>query len=333
MSPPHPWLSVLVPFYRVEPYLRECVESVLAQVDGGVEIVLLDDASPDNCATIARDLRKAHGDVIRLLGHDRNRGIAEARNTLLADARGDYVWFLDSDDLMLPGAIAGLKSAIARTGADLVLCDFRVVRERMALKHRLRGELHRSTFAGPTNSLETDRRLLVRGVMSARQLHPWSKIARRLCWGSEPFPSGRVVLEDAGSIPALLASVTSFIYVPECWIGFRQSFKCPRESLNEVALRDGLVSVRDLHAALAFDESLDPHTRFAVDYFCIRTLSALCRRISREEPDLISLVSCTLRDLYPNGVHTILDECRRRGWWIRQRRVRRSVAQLECRVF
>ncbi|QCO66838.1 glycosyltransferase family 2 protein [Luteimonas yindakuii] len=329
MSPPHPWLSVLVPFYRVEPYLRECVESVLAQVDGGVEIVLLDDASPDDCGTIARELRKSHGEVIRLLGHDRNRGIAEARNTLLADARGDYVWFLDSDDLMLPGAIAGLKAAIERTGADLVLCDFRIVRERMALKHRLRGEYHRSTFSGRDNQLESDRGVLLRGLMAARQLHPWSKIARRSCWGTAPFPPRRVVMEDMAAIPTLVANVRTFVHVAEPWIGYRQRPGSALATLDAGKFRDVLASVRELHGAFADDPGLDARTRFAIDYFCIRALSSVAHRITGEQPALARELRDTLQRLFPGGLRVILEECRRRGWWLRRRRISKGIERLE----
>lgn len=328
MSPPQPWLSVLVPFYRVEPYLRECVESVLAQVDGGVEIVLLDDASPDNCGEIARELRKAHGETIRLLGHDRNRGISEARNTLLADARGDYVWFLDSDDLMLPGAIDGLRRTLERTGADLVLCDFRVVRERTALKHRLRGELHRSTFAGASDRCDTDRNALIRGLMGARQLHPWSKIARRGAWGAAPFPPGRTLAEDVASIPTLVRGVRSYVHVPETWVGYRQRAGSALAMLDATKFRHVLQSLRELHREFGA-EDLDALTRFSIDYFCIRTLSSIAHKMPADDRSLATEMRETLVRLFPAGLPTVLDECRRRGWWLRQRRIRKGIQRLE----
>ncbi|MCD9032993.1 glycosyltransferase [Luteimonas sp. Y-2-2-4F] len=329
MSPSQPWLSVLVPFYRVEPYLRECVESILGQVDGGVEIVLLDDASPDNCPEIARDLRKRHGETIRLLGHDRNRGISAARNTLLADARGEYVWFLDSDDLMLPGAIAGLKAAIARTGADLVLCDFRVLRERSTLKHRMRGELHRATYAGRSSVLETDRNALVAGLLAARQLHPWSKVARREAWGRAPFPVGRRLAEDVAVVPTLVRGVRSFVHVPEAWVGYRQRPGSALATLDGDKFRDVNLSLRELHEGLTRSQSLNARARFAVDYFCVRTLSSVAHKMPRDDVALAAQMRETLGRLFPAGLPSLLEECRRRGWWLRGWRIRRGIERLE----
>ena len=79
---------------------------------------------------------------IRLLRHAQNSGLSAARNTMLDAARGDYIWFLDSDDLLLPGSVRELQACLERFQTpDLVLCDSRTVREPFQLKHRLRGEL------------------------------------------------------------------------------------------------------------------------------------------------------------------------------------------------
>ena len=75
-----PWLSVLVPFHNVERYIGECVESILSQADDGVEIVLLDDASPDGSLAIARALQQRAPQAIRIVSHAENRGLSTTRN-------------------------------------------------------------------------------------------------------------------------------------------------------------------------------------------------------------------------------------------------------------
>ena len=87
-----PWLSVLVPFHNVERYIGECVESILSQADDGVEIVLLDDASPDGSLAIARALQQRAPQAIRIVSHAENRGLSTTRNGLLDAGRGRYFW-------------------------------------------------------------------------------------------------------------------------------------------------------------------------------------------------------------------------------------------------
>ena len=217
-----PWLSLLLPVYNVEPYLRQCVESIASQADEGVEIILVEDVSTDGSKALLLALQDELKGRLRLLQHGSNSGLSAARNTMLEAATGDYVWFFDSDDVLAPGALADLKSVIARDRPDLVMCDFMVLRERIQLKHRLRGELHRRTFQGPSDATLTDRSGLIHGLLEAGQLHAWSKISRRSLWGEDlRFPTGKY-FEDQVVMPRLALRADSYRYVPRVWVAYRQ---------------------------------------------------------------------------------------------------------------
>ena len=89
-------ISVIVPVYKVEPYLRRCVDSILAQSYTNLEIILVDDGSPDNCPAIC-DKYAEKDDRVRVI-HKPNGGLSDARNYGMAVATGEYVMFVDSDD-------------------------------------------------------------------------------------------------------------------------------------------------------------------------------------------------------------------------------------------
>lgn len=114
-------VSVIIPVYNVAEYLPACLNSVLAQTEADIELICVNDCSPDGSREIlagyaARDNR------IRLLDHERNRGLAAARNTGLDVARGDYVFFLDSDDILYSvGSLAVLVKIAARDDPDEVV--------------------------------------------------------------------------------------------------------------------------------------------------------------------------------------------------------------------
>ena len=179
------WLSILVPVYNVEPYLEECLGSVIAQLpaEGGVQLLVLDDRSTDGSWALMQRLAGRWPGRFELLRHERNGGLSAARNTMIDAATGDYLWFLDSDDRLLPGAIAGLRAIVRAHAPDVVLCDFQVWREQVRLKHRLRGEGHRRSFDGPAGRLVRDRGQLLAGMLMTGELHAWSKISRRALWG------------------------------------------------------------------------------------------------------------------------------------------------------
>ena len=91
-----PIISIIVPVYKVEPYLRQCVDSLIHQTYPHLEIILVDDGSPDNCGKICDDYAAADSRVKVI--HQENSGVAAARNRALTDADGAYVMFVDGDD-------------------------------------------------------------------------------------------------------------------------------------------------------------------------------------------------------------------------------------------
>lgn len=128
-------ISIIVPIYKVEPYLNKCVQSIVDQTYENLEIILVDDGSPDNCPAIC-DAWAAKDSRVKVI-HKENGGLSDARNAGLAIAKGDYVAFVDSDDYIEPAFIADLHAALSRTGADIAECGVSYVDESgNVLRHR-----------------------------------------------------------------------------------------------------------------------------------------------------------------------------------------------------
>ena len=115
-------ISVIVPVYKVEKYLDRCVSSIVNQTYKNLEIILVDDGSPDSCPEMCEDWAKKDG-RIRVV-HKENGGLSDARNAGLAVAKGEYISFIDSDDWISEDFYRVLYDTIARTGAELAECDF-----------------------------------------------------------------------------------------------------------------------------------------------------------------------------------------------------------------
>ena len=114
-----PLISVIVPVYKVEPYLCTCIDSILAQTYTNLEIILVDDGSPDNCPAIC-DAYAQKDARIKVI-HKENGGLSDARNAGLEVCNGEYVAFIDSDDTVNTDWLAELFLAIQRTNVDFVI--------------------------------------------------------------------------------------------------------------------------------------------------------------------------------------------------------------------
>lgn len=123
MSLEAPKVSVVVPIYKVEKHLRQCVNSVLAQTLKDIEIILVDDGSPDACPRIVDEYAARDPRVVPV--HQENRGLSGARNAGLNAARGEYVGFVDADDRIEPEMFEKLHSAAKANLADVVACGIR----------------------------------------------------------------------------------------------------------------------------------------------------------------------------------------------------------------
>ena len=115
-------ISIIVPIYNVEVYIRECIDSILAQTYPDFELILVDDGSPDSCGRICDDYAK--GDNRIKVVHKVNGGLTSARNAGLEVAKGEWIMHVDGDDWIESDMIESLIEAAQATGADLVVGDF-----------------------------------------------------------------------------------------------------------------------------------------------------------------------------------------------------------------
>ncbi len=121
-------ISVIVPIYNVEPYLEKCIDSILNQTYQNLEIILVDDGSPDKCPAICDEYAKKDARIKVI--HKENGGLSSARNAGLDVATGEYIAFVDSDDYLHEKTYEKLLCRLLADNADMALCDIYFVNEK-----------------------------------------------------------------------------------------------------------------------------------------------------------------------------------------------------------
>lgn len=269
-----PWLTVAIPCYNVAPYIADCIRSVAQQsATDGVEILVCDDVSTDGGKAIVQDLSRDIA-ALRLIEHSQNSGVGAARNTLLDAARGDYLWYLDGDDMLMPGAVEALRTVVQRHAPDLVLCDFR-----RSIPLRL------SSFDGPKNVLRPGGAELVSGVFMTGRMHPWSKVARRSLWTGLRSPVGRW-FEDVTSSANLILKAKTFYHATQSWVYYRVRSDGFVGKLNRAGTFDMANATAFVDSLSGYQQRLvtelgppDPSVRYAVSAFCGHEFANIAKRI------------------------------------------------------
>lgn len=127
MKNDHPLITVIVPCYKVEPYLPTCIDSILRQTYRHLEVLLVDDGSPDNSGRICDDYAKKDTRITVI--HKENGGLSDARNVAIDQAKGEWITFIDSDDFVADDYVETLYGLAIDFGCDCSVCRFRTFKE------------------------------------------------------------------------------------------------------------------------------------------------------------------------------------------------------------
>lgn len=120
-------ISIIIPIYKVEPYLRRCLDSVVNQTYTNLEIILVDDGSPDDCPKICDEYASRDNRIIVI--HKKNGGLSDARNAGLDICKGEYISFIDSDDWVERDYIEVLFNLLQKTNADIAVGNHQLFSE------------------------------------------------------------------------------------------------------------------------------------------------------------------------------------------------------------
>lgn len=177
-----PLVSVIVPVYKVEAYLDDCVKSIVEQTYNNLEIILVDDGSPDNCSLMCDEWEKRDSRIKVI--HKQNGGLSDARNAGLDIATGDYITFIDSDDLIDVCMIDIMARKAEEYHVDIVECNFIKFSDESP-KHK-ENEIHQDDVYETKSALEQ--------LINENAFHytVWNKIYRKHIFDDLRFEVGKL---------------------------------------------------------------------------------------------------------------------------------------------
>lgn len=173
-------ISIIVPVYKTENYLSQCIDSVIGQTYKNIEIILVDDGSPDSCGKICDEYAKKDSRIKVI--HQQNKGLCGARNAGMREATGDYIGFVDSDDYIAEDMYEYLCESIEKYGADIVSCRY------FRIGRKYDGYEENGAYDVVMTGREAVTELVER--FNLRSLF-WNKLFRREILSDFEFPQGR----------------------------------------------------------------------------------------------------------------------------------------------
>ena len=176
-----PKVSIIVPVYKVEEYVHECIDSILNQTYKNIEVILVDDGSPDTCGAICDEYAKKDDRIIVI--HKTNGGLSDARNVGLQRATGEYLAFVDSDDSIKKDYIEKLYNGIVNEDADVCICSVEDVFEDGL--EGIRTDINYVKENTLISGIEATRFVLEDKVLVS---HVWDKLCKKELYSGITFP-------------------------------------------------------------------------------------------------------------------------------------------------
>lgn len=193
-------ITIIIPIYQVEKYLRKCLDSVLSQTYKNLEIILVDDGSPDKCPQICDDY--ANKDKRIKVIHKKNGGMSDARNVAMKIATGKYIGFIDSDDYIKSDMYEVLYEDLKKTNSDVSICNYKKVFENQKSND---DENNKEIFEYDT---EEALRLLIENEFGN---YAWNKLYRKDILNNIQFPEGKK-MEDLAVMYKIFEKAKKVVY-------------------------------------------------------------------------------------------------------------------------
>ena len=206
-------ISIIVPIYNVEKYLKKCIESIINQTYKNIEIILVDDGSPDNCGKICEEYSQKDKRIIVI--HKENGGLSDARNKGIDIAKGDYLTFIDSDDFVNIDYIEKLYSSIKLNNTELAQCGISKVNENNEIIEKLNYD---------ENYIKTSHEILneLYGKHLIENVVVWNKMYAKELFKNIRFPVGKIH-EDEFTTYKLIYYSKNVAIVSDSLYNYRQN--------------------------------------------------------------------------------------------------------------
>jgi len=267
-----PVLSLIIPVYNTESYLSDCLDSCINQTFRDIEIICINDCSPDKSGKILSEYAKKDS-RIKVITHEKNKGLGGARNTGIEAVTGAYCWFIDSDDYILLNACEILNDIISQVKADII--RFNRIDYKYDINSKKKTILPQQTYSWETNKIFTkaDFTKLKRLEVSACMYITSTTLLKMV-----KFREG-VFYEDNDFTP-ILFSKSETIY------NSNYSFYCVRQRLGSIT-NNGIIGLSQkgiIDSLLAIEELFKYITseKLSKYHFCTRTAVSLCSYIKQE---------------------------------------------------
>lgn len=205
-------ISILIPVYNVADYVKECLNSILVQIDDNAEIIVMNDASTDNSWDVLQAYQ-THP-KITLVQAPHNRGLSGTRNALLPLATNQYVWFIDSDDAMHEGAYTKVVNALASMDVDMLGGNYMAWRgDNKRLK---------KAYVGAANQvINNDNLQFIKNIVENNSNHVWNKVYKRSVIEKISFQQGKK-FEDIYYMTDLSKVIKNFAFIDYPLIDYRE---------------------------------------------------------------------------------------------------------------
>lgn len=229
-------ISVIIPVYNSEKYIKRCIESVLNNSYKNLEIILVDDGSTDSSGLICDEYSKKDNRIIVI--HKINAGTAAARNSALEIAKGDLIAFADNDDIVHPCFFEHMHSALKTSGADVVVCE--LTRNMDIETFLLNTEIHPKTI----NKHDFIKQTYISEW--TRNTPPWNKLYKKHLFDVIRFPEGKGY-EDAYTTYKLLYNADKICYLDSVlyyWYENRESYSSKKDNPEKLYFREEAIRLQ-----------------------------------------------------------------------------------------
>lgn len=302
-------LSIIVPVYKVETYLQECIDSILAQSYTDFELILVDDGSPDRCGEIC-DKYADQDSRIRVI-HRENGGLSAARNTGINASEGDFITFVDSDDFIGKDFYKRAMCLIEK-GNELIDIVEMPVEIHFNIKHkkRLYGNLSKKDII----KTSPDTIATWMKMNGTAHTYAWNKIYRRSLFDYFRFPEGRL-FEDIHTVPRLMTKGRRIAFCGNSTSDERYYYRYRENSITTTAKYKALHDALEHHqwTLKEVNKPIYQVPKVCLDYYFLQVTNLLIEllrskgeSIHKEEKSSFEQGIYNLLSRYqPRGIETI----------------------------